>query len=512
MIEGPLLNQSLDHVKESDVTSKLAKRRSLLPHFARKEVCEEKDTIREGVETEHVIVPSTREPRRAMEETDRRAMPPPSKLGRPTSTYGASGLGRAPSVRSHAREPSKSGDARADALAKLTGSATSAMPRVAPTPTDTGLTRTSSSRLPQGPAPRGLSRTTSVKVTPREPNTTTTTRVAEKRASVVDKGVPVTKRPSVSRPRPPSIDTSLRTHAPSAPSPASPASSTTSRQSMTKGHMLPPPRPSFSTHQQHYSPAKSALPKPPLPSTRAARSSVVPVTETEAPVSFEESKQQIELLQLSLLHQASFKTLQDYEASAKRKLSKKQTKLRKECDAIKGVELDQQRIANLGALDAWCRDPALLVEHLQILSKVHSEVCALAEEGSRYAQLVTMFERWADDAETAATQPSDFVEALSSDWHKTHTSLSLRTRSLQREMDVLPRTPASDVERPSSSLEMFMRCCKELLDGMLRELEVMTKIEKGVLEREKRRVEGEVKGLAALDSKQPWVPAWQSIA
>ncbi|KAK4547111.1 hypothetical protein LTR36_001332 [Oleoguttula mirabilis] len=500
-----MLNLNLGIPAENGGTSRQAKRRSLLPQFTRKVSGEGKDTIKEDEETDgprRVVAPAPvpDEPRKAMEETDRRAMPPPSRLSRPTSTYGAGGLGRAPSVRSHAREAPKGNDARADALARLTGSAPSVAPRT--TATDSGLKRTSSTRLPQGPPPpRGLARTASVKV--KDPhtriNSTTTTA-----SSIAD------KRTSVGRPRPPSIDSSLRTHAPSAPSPASPASSTTSRQSITRiTHMPPPPRP-FSTYQQHYSPAKSALPKPPLPPTRPARS--VTVTEEEIPMSFEITKQQIELLQLSLLHQASRKTLQEYDASAKRKLGRKQAKLRKDYESIRAVELDQQRVANLTALDAWCHEPALLVEHLQILSKVYAEVSALAEEGSRYAQLVATFEVWIVDTESAATRLAGFAEALPPEWHKAHTSLALRLRSLQRDFEMLPPAPTAD-ERPSS-LEILMRSCKGLLDGMLKELEVMSKLEKGILEREMRRVDEEVRALTGgeADSKPQWVPVWQSVA
>ena len=232
----------------------------------------------------------------------------------------------------------------------------------------------------------------------------------------------------------------------------------------------------------------------------------------EVPISFEDSKQQIELLQLSLLHQASGKVLRDYDASAQRKLTKKKARLNLEYDAIRTMELEQQRIANLAALEAWCHDSAQLAEHLQLLSRVYTEVSALAEENSRYAMLVTTFETWVDDAETAVTQSSGFVDALPSDWHKAHTSLALRMRSMQREMQSLPRAPTTDGERQPSSLEVLMRSCWELLAGMLREVDLMSKIEKGVLEREKRRVDEEVEAFAGVDAARPWTPAWQTVA
>lgn len=280
--------------------------------------------------------------------------------------------------------------------------------------------------------------------------------------------------------------------------------------------MPPPSRPSFSTYQQHYSPAKSALPKPPLPSARPPKPTA-PVPEEELPpMTFEVAKQQIELLQLSLLHQAATKTMREYEVSAKRKLGRKQAKLVKEQEIIKALELEQQRVVNLTALEAWCADPPLLAENLQILSKVYTELSTAVEEASRYSQLATAFESWiAADADAAH---SNFVEALPPEWHKAHTSLALRLRSLQRELETLPPPVPAANGAPSSSLEILILCCRGLLSGMLRELEVMTKLEKGMLEREKRRVEGEVKALTlghgsiAQDASVAWVPAWQSVA
>jgi len=243
------------------------------------------------------------------------------------------------------------------------------------------------------------------------------------------------------------------------------------------------------------------------------------VTEVDAPpVSFEVAKQQIELLQLSLLHQASAKTMRGYDASAKRKLGRKQAKLRKEHEGIRAIEMEQQRTANLIALDSWCHDPTLLAEHLQILSKVYTEVSALIEEGSRYAQLIAIFESWAEDADPSISHdsrpPAGFLDPLPPEWRKSHTSLALRLRALQRELEVVPQPPRNE-ERPSS-LELLLGSCRELLDGMFRELELMTKLEKGLLEREKKRVEDEVKALT-LDgglienAKKQWVPAWQNV-
>lgn len=270
-------------------------------------------------------------------------------------------------------------------------------------------------------------------------------------------------------------------------------------------------RPAFSTYQQHYSPAKSALPKPPVPSARSSKPAAA-APEADTTINFEVAKSQIELLQLSLLHQASSKTAERYEASAERKLGRKQAKLRKEHEAIRAIETEQQRVANLQALEAWCHDPALLGEHLQILSKVYNELSAFTESGSRYAQLIAHFEDWVDRAAETSDPGAGFLSPLPPDWHKNHTSLSLRLRALQRDVEILPEAPRN-AERPSS-LEVLLDNCGKLLSGMLRELEVMTKLERGLLEQEKGRIEDEVKTLmwdgSLAEGGKEWVPSWRS--
>jgi hypothetical protein len=280
--------------------------------------------------------------------------------------------------------------------------------------------------------------------------------------------------------------------------------------------MLPPTRPAFNTFQQHYSPAKSALPKPPIPTGKHTRSPTLTLTEEETPLPFEVAKQQLELLQLSLLHQSSLKTLKEYEASAHRKLSKKQLKLRKEYEVIRELELEQQHIANLTALDTWCPDSSLLAENLQILSKIHTELSALTEPSSRYAELVSVFEFWIErtDPTNPPSTSSSFLEPLPQEWHKAHTSLALRLRALQRDVEMLPPAPKpKDGAAIPSSVEILIGSSRQLLESMLMELEMMTKLEKGLVERERVRVEQEVKaiGCGSYLATKEWVPAWQSV-
>jgi len=260
---------------------------------------------------------------------------------------------------------------------------------------------------------------------------------------------------------------------------------------------------------------KSALPKPPIPSARTTKPPVF--VEEDTPVSFDVAKQQVELLQLSLLHQASQKASRQYETSAKSKLSKKHAKLRKDYETIRTAEQEQQRITNLSALDMWCPDAALLAEALQVLSKVYAEVSAFTDADGRYAQLVMLFEEWFENAEPRlpSNNLTSPIEALPEEWKKAHASLALRLRALQRDLQMLPPPPKSEAQ--PSSLELVYACCTSLIDGALRELAMMHKLEKEIFKREKTRVEDEVKALTEdpslmNDSMKPWVPAWRSVA
>ncbi|RMY71129.1 hypothetical protein D0864_10720 [Hortaea werneckii] len=508
MIEGSMRNLNLDATKESGSAVKAGKRRSLLPQFNRKPSGEDKELIG-GSEEKDVAsnragpVMEEPKPRKAMEEADRRAMPPPpSRLSRPTSTYGANGLGGVPSVRSsRADAAAKNNEARADALSRLTSASSATAAKSGLGGSD--VKRTPSTRVAQGSgAPKSIARTTSIQSRGHHARAGST-------ATSTSSGT-TEKRFSAMKSRPPSIDTSAQARPPSVASLASPAGSNASRQSNRRSQMPPPSRPAFNTFQQHYSPAKSALPKPPIPMSRAS-SAAVAGAEEDANITAEVARQQLELLQLSLLHQESTETLREYERSAQKKLSRKQVKLRKDHEAIRSIEMEQQRVANLKALDAWCHDPALLTEHLHVLNKMYNELAAFIEQGSRYYWLADQFESWIEAAQ--APTPGSFVEPLLPEWHKTHTSLSLRLRALQRDLDMLPPPPRNS-ETPSS-LEMLMDSCRELHGGMLKELEMMTKLERCILDNEKRRVEEEVKDIAPGDTltaavKSPWVPAWQS--
>lgn len=185
------------------------------------------------------------------------------------------------------------------------------------------------------------------------------------------------------------------------------------------------------------------------------------------------------------------------------------TKLRKDYENLRATELVHQRAANLSALDTWCSNTSLLVENLQILSLVYSDLTSLMEEGSRHGDVVSMFELWMNEAQTPESQA--FIQPLPDDWKAAHDSLALKLRSIQRNLRVLPPIqPGGE----SSGVEVVFKACKTLVEDMLKELEVRGKLEKEVMARENMRVDEEVNTLITSDAgmrEEPWAPPWQKV-
>jgi leucyl aminopeptidase (aminopeptidase T) len=242
------------------------------------------------------------------------------------------------------------------------------------------------------------------------------------------------------------------------------------------------------------------------------------VEEEEIPITFDIALEQIELLQLSLLHQSSAQALREYEASAKQQLSARHAKLRKEYEGIRAQEQERRRLANLATLESWCADPALLAEHLQTLGRVASDLRSHTEPGSRYSEMTETFEKWATSAESVLLDehPTHFVEALPDSWRAVHTALALKLRSLQRDISTLPPIPQNFEPDMTPSLQILMENCSSLVDSSLKELELMTKLQKEVLQRGKERIDEQIDILVsttdATGDKENWVPVWQSVS
>lgn len=290
-------------------------------------------------------------------------------------------------------------------------------------------------------------------------------------------------------------------------------------------------RPAFSTLQQHYSPAKSALPKAPIPSLRPA---VRPEgSNTSQSDTFEVARARSELLYLSVLHQSADANLHKFEESARRSLSKQFGLLQKEEGKLSSDERVIQEEVNLRAMARWGNIGSGAANYdgfegnIQTLSRCLTELTQFSAPDGRYASLVAEFEVWFDQAEvilyaranTAAFAMRDdmFLSPLAQEWHGSHGSISQRLRLLEREVELLPpftndETPDASTAFPSA-LERMLGYLKSTVSGTRQELDSMLAIERQILAREKAWIEDAisgqslsniVQGLESQENTSPW--------
>ncbi|KAM7202092.1 hypothetical protein V8F20_004546 [Naviculisporaceae sp. PSN 640] len=191
---------------------------------------------------------------------------------------------------------------------------------------------------------------------------------------------------------------------PTASKPPPTTSISTSRHSPTSTDPLPtataaehhnPHRPAFTTHQQHYSPAKSLAPKP-LTSTFLAPPSPSKLPSNVA-LSAEIARLQTELLQLHLLHRDSHTVDSQWRSSARTKLGERFTKLVKAENQVGKLEESIVEMRNLKALVDWGASPGAegLENRIQMLDEVICGVWSIGEPGTgRYTRVVRRFEKW----------------------------------------------------------------------------------------------------------------------
>ncbi|KAJ4141172.1 hypothetical protein NW768_000379 [Fusarium equiseti] len=379
-----------------------------------------------------------------------------------------------------------------------------------------GLSRTASVKQPTKPAP--------VEPTKREtrypPSTTTTrTRPAVRPTSADGPTQATRKAPAPSHTRAKSTATGLKNAPVLRPSSStSSASSTTTTSTTTtkptrtlrssttsavekSSGAAPRLRPAFSTLQQHYSPAKSSAPKP-LTSTFLAPPSPSKLPANVA-ASAETSKLQTELLQLHLLHRDAPTVDGAWRASAERKLGDQFSNLAAASKQVDDQERAEVEKENVLALRQWAVG-GRLEERIQVLDSVMSGLWALEDPGGRYARVVRRFERWVErmcEIEEARReggallQESDvlFIGELDCAWKDECTGLVRRLDTLKRQISQLG-DPSNESEgegdsKERSSLQRMVEGSRELVDGMLTELNVMEDIERDALAREDEWIE-----------------------
>ena len=112
------------------------------------------------------------------------------------------------------------------------------------------------------------------------------------------------------------------------------------------------------------------------------------------------SQLQNELLQLSLVHQGSAKTMVDFERSVGKKIDFKTRQLRKEEQVVSTLEAEYQKGLNAVSLFEWLQEDAGFNERkVQDLSFCIKELESLREDGQLFQQLMEEFRRWLDKAQ-----------------------------------------------------------------------------------------------------------------
>lgn len=278
--------------------------------------------------------------------------------------------------------------------------------------------------------------------------------------------------------------------------PALSTSSTVRRREPAKGDGGRRPRPAFSTLQQHFTPKKavkaltSTFINPPAQDPAASGT-----------VSADVIRLQAELLQLHLLHESSAQTSRQWELSAKRKLHQKFDEVASMYQMMRDNERQIREQVNLRALQDWNNGDASfgLAENIQLLSAPLHELPALVDPGGRYMRLIDDFEEWMNWVSQVwekrerrlqeGGRDLDSAEGLGDAWKAENAALTRKLTVFSRDLETLAEPAAG------SSVAAMMSCCRQLLRGMLQELQTMQSIETEVVSREREWIEG---GLAAL--------------
>ncbi|OCK85411.1 hypothetical protein K432DRAFT_318321 [Lepidopterella palustris CBS 459.81] len=254
-------------------------------------------------------------------------------------------------------------------------------------------------------------------------------------------------------------------------------------------------RPAFSTLQQHFTPRKtgkaptSTFIHPPAPDP------------TTSGMSSEFVRLQAELLQLHLLHESSAQTCRHWELSAKGKLHQKFNEVATNHQIMRDNERQGLEDINIHALQEWNSGNTSfgLAEHVQLLSAALHELPPLTYPGGRYARLIDGFEKWIAWVEEVwdvrnhghygRNRDLNFAEGLGDSWKAENASLTRKLTSFSRDLEAMVEP------EPGSTIAIIVSRCRNLLRGMLQELQIMQSIEADVISREREWIE---EGLAAI--------------
>lgn len=185
-----------------------------------------------------------------------------------------------------------------------------------------------------------------------------------------------------------------------------------------------------------------------------------------------------------------------------------------QCQFVQEKELQVRRDANVSALKEWCGgDSGSLAENIQVLSNVIAETTQLLAPGGRVEEVIGVFSEWLGLVEgiwdlreenhesNRIGSEFDFIDGLGETWEAEAAGLGRRLGGLGRMVEGL------DMPRKESSLWDLMSLVKLLIEGAVDELGVVGKVQREVVERERKWVDEKVKGMEA-DIESVLVGAW----
>ena len=149
-------------------------------------------------------------------------------------------------------------------------------------------------------------------------------------------------------------------------------------------------RPAFSTSQHHFAPQMPRVPLPP------ANEKSHPQQLSVYNMSSEFTDLRNEMLQLHLIHDASFKVQAQWQKSAEKRYRLLYEDLSCDHARVRDQESKFQKEVNTAALAAWCvgMGTAKAARAIQTLSDVVAEISDWSGEDGKYTQTIEIFDYW----------------------------------------------------------------------------------------------------------------------
>ncbi|KAK4165290.1 hypothetical protein QBC43DRAFT_315645, partial [Cladorrhinum sp. PSN259] len=375
---------------------------------------------------------------------------------------------------SHISAPPASRLTRAASIKQISNASTrtapSSIPESAATPA--GRRPTSSSGLPPSSRPRGASSAASGHTRTKSSGTaltgTTTTSALRPPSQGSATSTSTTSTSTTATTKPPARTASISTPRTTSVRPKSLHLPSTSAQPTSPPKVQKP----FTTHNQSFTPLKPPAPKA-LTSTFLAPPSPSKLPANVA-ISAETARLQTQLLQLHLLHRASFDTTTAYQDSAKSKLGKKFERvksLESEVGKLENATLEEQGIRDLLA---WAGAGPGLERKVQVLDSTAQTVWALTEpQSGKYGKVVRRFEKWLnraevimDGREVGDIEELELIGKVGGEWEREVEGLERKLGELR---DGLRDINGGGVNGEGGSIGRMVKGLKDLVWGMLEE-------------------------------------------